>query len=187
MEKERYWTFLVYPESVEENWINILSETGLVVGISPLHDKDKNNDMEESQKKPHYHVLICFNGPTTYKRVAKICESIKATIPKRVLSPIGIIRYFTHKDNPEKYQYEENEIRGINGFDYKEFIGLSATQENAICIAVCKLIKNQGFKEYTKLVDYLIEEDLKDMFDMVKNKAYFFSTYITSKRHMEEK
>ena len=56
-----------------------------------------------------------------------------------------------------------------------------------MCIAVCKLIKNQGFKEYTKLVDYLIEEDLKDMFDMVKNKAYFFSTYITSKRHMEEK
>lgn len=186
MEKERYWSIIVYPESAPKDWIQILNETGLQIGISPLHDKDKNIGEIEEIKKAHYHILLCFNGPTTYNRVNKICEKLNSPIPKRVLSPIGLIRYFTHKDNPEKYQYNEDDIKGLNGFDYKEFIGLSVTQQNQMKIAVCKLIKNIGIKEYKELIDYLIENQLNDMFSIVSDKTIFFNTYLTSKRHSED-
>lgn len=185
MEKERYWSLIVYPESCPENWIQILAETGLEVGISPLHDKDINTEDEEL-KKPHYHLLLCFNGPTTYNRVLKLANLLNAPIPKRVISPIGLIRYFTHMDNPEKYQYKEEDIRGINGFDYKEFVGLSVSQQNAMKIAVCKLIQNLGITEYKELIDYLVKEGLNDMFSIVSDKTIFFNTYLTSARHSKD-
>ena len=50
MEKERYWSFILYPESAPENWKEILQETGLQIAISPLHAKYINPDGE--LKKP---------------------------------------------------------------------------------------------------------------------------------------
>lgn len=55
--KGRNWAFLVYPESLPSNWEDIITETGLPMAFSPLHDKDVNPNGEE--KKPHYHV-ICY-------------------------------------------------------------------------------------------------------------------------------
>ena len=82
--KERHWTFVLYPESAPENWIDFLQQLGLPCAFSPLHDKDINPTGEE--KKAHYHVLICFPGPTTYNKVLDITKSLNATIPQRVLS-----------------------------------------------------------------------------------------------------
>ena len=60
--KKRNWTFLVYPESAPADWVSKLQATGLPVAISPLHDKDINPDGE--LKKAHYHVIVCYSGPT---------------------------------------------------------------------------------------------------------------------------
>ena len=56
-DKNRYWTFLIYPESAPKDWKDILQQTFLPVAISPLHDKDLNADGEK--KKPHYHIIVC--------------------------------------------------------------------------------------------------------------------------------
>ena len=113
--KSRYWSFIVYPESVCDNWINDLTEKGCVFAVSPLHDKDINPTGE--LKKPHYHVLIQFDGPTTYKNVKEnICDLIGATIPKNVISMRGYYRYLCHLDNPEKYQYDVNDIQTYGGY-----------------------------------------------------------------------
>ena len=129
----RYWTFITYPESVEENWIDKLQEIGLQFAISPLHDKDiekcltpedfKKPNLIEIMgdkyyyKKPHYHVLVMYEGPKTYKSVKEeICDKIGATIPKKVESIRGYYRYLTHMDNPEKAQYKQEEIKEYNGF-----------------------------------------------------------------------
>lgn len=184
MEKERYWTFIMYPESMPENWKEILQESGLQIGISPLHDRDINAD--ETQKKEHYHVLLCFNGPTTYKRVMKLIEPINGTIAKRVISPIGMVRYFTHKDNPEKAQYNEEEIISINGFDPKDFNGITKSMEENLKRAIIDIIRIKKIEEYAVLIDYLRDNELYDMFDIASNKTIFFNTYLTSFRHKEK-
>ena len=53
--KGRNWAFVMYPESMPDNWYDLLQATGLPFAISPLHDKDLNPD--GSQKKAHYHVM----------------------------------------------------------------------------------------------------------------------------------
>ena len=51
----RSWAFVMYPDSMPDNWEEIISSTGLPMAISPLHDKDINPTGEI--KKPHYHVF----------------------------------------------------------------------------------------------------------------------------------
>ena len=42
--KKRNWAFVIYPESLPEDWLDILRMSGLPIAISPLHDKDVNAD-----------------------------------------------------------------------------------------------------------------------------------------------
>ena len=67
MKKKRYWAFVLYPESAPDNWRDFLQQTGLQVAISPLHDKDI--DPTGLPKKSHYHIILCYDGPTTFNNV----------------------------------------------------------------------------------------------------------------------
>lgn len=180
-DKNRHWTFLVYPESAPTNWKEILQETGCQIAISPLHDKDENPDNE--LKKPHYHILICFPGPTTFKKVNSLCSQLNSPIPKRVLSIIGIYRYFTHLDNPEKYQYNEEDIVVLNGFDIKEYNGLTASQTLVIKKAIQKLILDLNLTEYSDLMDYIIKNLSNDFYQVASNNTLFFDRYLSSRRN----
>ena len=123
--KSRYWTFLIYPDSAPDSWIDILTSTGLPISISPLHDKDKDLDVI---KKPHYHVLACWDGPTTYNCVKNLTDSLNSPIPQAVMSVRGAYRYQCHLDNPEKFQYSNNERILLNGFDIFNYSNLTDSE-----------------------------------------------------------
>lgn len=176
--KGRYWAVIGYPESLKENWINELEETGLVFCISPLHNKDINPDGEK--KKEHYHILIEFNGPTTYKYVKEnISDKIKATIPKKIESLRGYYRYLTHEDNPEKAQYNREDIKEYNGFKLE----LTTTETTIIKKKICQIIQNLKIKEYCDLMDYFEEIGDNDYWEIASNHTYFFDKYICSYRN----
>ena len=40
-DKARYFTFLLYPESIPADWKQRLELIGVPIAISPLHDRDK--------------------------------------------------------------------------------------------------------------------------------------------------
>lgn len=184
MEKERYWTFIMYPQSMPKNWKEYLQETGLKIAISPLHNKDKNAD--ETQKKEHYHVLLCFNGPTTYCRVEKITKYLKATIPKRVMSVIGIIRYFTHKDNPEKEQYNEEDIISINGLDIKDYDGLTQTRIQYLKKEIVRYIRENRIYDYSVLYDKMLDEGNLESCEVISTNTIFFNSYLKSRKWIKE-
>ena len=73
-EKAKYWAFVAYPDSLPENWQEILISTGLPCVVSPLHDADINAD--DTQKKPHYHIIMCFSNTTTYTNAKKITDDV---------------------------------------------------------------------------------------------------------------
>ena len=49
-EKARYFTFLLYPESIPSDWELKLELLGVPIAVSPLHDRDKS-DVEGQQYK----------------------------------------------------------------------------------------------------------------------------------------
>ena len=104
--KKREWTFVLYPESAPSDWRDIIRQRGLVAAASPLHDKDINAD--GTPKKPHHHIIVVYDGPTTFSNVSALSVGeLNGTIPKVLDSPRGMYTYFTHEDNPEKAQYNK--------------------------------------------------------------------------------
>lgn len=180
MLKKRNWTTIVYLDSVKEGWIDELQQTGLEVAISPIHDKDKNPTGEI--KKPHFHVVICYPGPTTKACVQELSDTLlSGVLVKPIESIRGMYRYLTHKDNPEKHQYNESDIILLNGFDPANI--MSNADENAIKLALVMYIKEHNIYDYSVLVDTLACEDNADFLHVAMSKTIFFNTYLSSRRN----
>lgn len=179
--KKRNWTFVLYPESAPKDWQEKLKLSGLMCAVSPLHDKDINPTGEP--KKAHYHVLLVYSGPTTYNSVAKFTASLNATIPQPLESVRGMYRYFSHKDNPEKYQYNESEIILINGFNIADLVELTKSEVNEIKLSILKLIREVDILEYADLVDTLADSEMFVEYDIAINNTFFFNSYIASRRN----
>lgn len=182
--KKRNWAFVLYPESAPKDWREQLKISGLMAAISPLHDKDINPTGEP--KKAHYHILLVYSGPTTYNAVAKFTASFNATIPQALESVRGMYRYFSHKDNPEKYQYDERDIMTVNGFNIADLVELSKSEVNEIKKSILMLIREAAFVEYADLVDFLIDNEMWTEYDVAINNTFFFNSYIASRRHSYE-
>jgi hypothetical protein len=181
--KARSWAFIVYPESAPKEWREMLQQTGLQFAISPLHDSDK--DPTEEEKKAHWHVIAVWRNPTTGASVRKITESVKAPVPIPLNDMRGHYRYLTHKENPEKFQYDEKDITTINGFSILDFVEKSRSEVNAFKRAIQRLILELDITEYAVLMVYLDEQDMYDEYDIASSHTYFFDKFIASRRNMQ--
>lgn len=182
--KSRYWAFLMYPDSRPVDWEDQLQSTGLPIAISPLHDRDTNDD--GTIKKPHWHVLLCFDGPTTLNCIQDISARVNGTTIIPVNSVRGMYRYHLHEDNPEKFEYwkypEEYQRTFINGFDIKDYSSLTSQEEVAMHALIFRYINEQKIFEYSDLVDYCMNEDMQ-AFDFVVHHTLVFNSYCASRRH----
>lgn len=180
--KARYWSFFLYPDSAPENWMYQLQMTGLPFVVSPLHDKDTNPTGEA--KKAHYHVIVCYNGPTTYSNVKKtITDPFNQPHPQYLQSVKGMYRYLTHKDNPEKFQYDEKDILPMNGFTIEDYAELSITDEDRIYDAIEQIIFENEITELYELTTFLKENNLSELKSFVRRHTYYIEKLISSLRH----
>lgn len=183
MIKKRNWGAVVYPESAPDDWKEILKLKGLSFAVSPLHDKDVNPTGET--KKAHYHIILSFSGPTTDKTVNEIMKELNQPIAIPLESVRGYYRYFTHKDNPEKYQYNDKEIELFNAFDVSDIMNAFEVYQTLKSIQL--LIIEENLFEYSDLLDYLLSHDYVEMWNVACSHTLFLNSYITSKRHKHEK
>lgn len=181
--KKRNWGFVLYPESAPTDWIEILKIKGLAWACSPLHNKDI--DPTGEKKKEHYHIILCYDNPTTYNNVKTITDELNQPIPIPLESVKGYYRYFTHKDNPDKYQYNDSDIKTYNGFDVNDILN---SYEVYQCIKMIQnLIIENDIIEYCDLMDYLLQSEFMDLWNVASSHTLFFNSYISSKRHSFEK
>lgn len=179
--KARNWCFICYPDSLPINWIDILISRGMPFAISPLHEHDIDYGTGKI-KKPHYHVILCYNGPTTYNHVCElVVEELGQPCPKVLDSVQGYFRYFTHKDNADKYQYDEKDIKVYNGFDLQDVLSNHDTM--IIIKRIQSIIIEKNIFEYCDLLDYLNKSDLYDDFYIAATKTFLFTNYLVSRRN----
>lgn len=182
----RSWAFIIYPESLPENWKEIIVETGLPMTISPLHDKDNNPTGEK--KKAHYHVICYYENATTYNNVKQnVTDKLNGTIPIKLESMRGMYRYHLHLDNPEKYQYDDRDRTFYNGFDIDFASKLTRTEINKLIREIHTFINNNDIVEYIDLLDILKDNDLFDMYDIAISNTLLFKSLLDSKRNKEKK
>lgn len=184
--KKRNWTFVLYEDSCANDWEEYLTSTGVPFSYA-YHDKDMTEIGEP--KKPHYHVLMCFDGPTSYNRVMEYIDRVQAAngVVQPVGSVRGIVRYFCHKDNPDKYQYNEDVVQCRNGFDPKDYFNLTVSQTKAFKKQVIIFIRDNDIEEYSDLTDILMDSGEDDMFDIATQNTFFFTQYIKSRNNKNKK
>lgn len=184
--KSRAWAFVVYPESAPENWQDILQQTGLEFAISPLHDSD--TDPTEEDKKPHWHVIMVWrSGTATGTSARRISESVNAVLPIPLNAVRGYYRYLTHKDNPDKYQYDEGDIKLLNGFNIANYSELSSSEVEVILDQLQGLIRANGLVEYSDLIEMLEDNGMITEMRIARKHTIFFTGYLRSRRHKFER
>ncbi len=179
--KSRIWACVGYPESLPADWLDTLRETGLQVAISPLHDKD--TDPTGESKKPHYHIIFNYDGPTTYEHVKELCDSLNMTIPIKLESLRGMYRYHLHLDNPEKYQYDDRDRILLGGFDSSSVNALTKTEVDKYKNEILSFIEDNDILEYCDLLTVLLNNGMNEMLNIASSHTLLFNTFITSRRH----
>lgn len=180
--RARTWTFVLYEDSAPENWRELLDEEHIEWIESPWHDRDVNAD--GTPKKKHKHILLIFKGKKSYEQIKKITDKLKQPIPQRCHDAKGLVRYFTHQDNPEKAQYNVSDIVGHGGADVSDFMRPSNTERYKLISDMMMYIRSKGITEFQDLMDYAADEHFNDWFPLLcDNSAFVIGLYIKSQRN----
>lgn len=159
-DKARYFTFLLYPESIPADWERQLELIGVPIAISPLHDKDKSNVEGQIYKKAHYHVIYVAKNPVTADSVRKRIQRVLgvqsvAKVQIVVQSMDNVYLYLTHesKDAIEKHKhkYSKADITLLNNFDIDRYITLDVEDKDDMLNDVCDLIDDHDIANMREL------------------------------------
>ena len=175
--KSKYFCAVLYPDSTTydiDKVIKALAEEHLTFAVSPIHDRDVDED--GSLKKSHYHLLLAYSSATTLNN---ICGWFKACgMPESDLhavrvcaSGVGYYRYLTHKDNPEKAQYDDNDIRVFNDADelFKKF-SKTASDKIDDLVRIFQIVDELNTISFHTLVQYLMLNE-RDLFKLLTSSS----------------
>lgn len=163
-DKARYFTFLLYPESIPADWKQRLELIGVPIAISPLHDKDKSDVDGQTYKKAHYHVIYVARNPVTPESVR---IKIKRLLGDKSIAKVQIVirsmesmyLYLTHesKDAVEKkkHKYSKHDITLLNNFDIDRYITLDVGDKDDMLNDVCDLIDDHNLANMRELRRFL--------------------------------
>lgn len=164
-EKARYFTFLLYPESIPNDWEMRLETLGVPIAVSPLHDKDKSNVEGQKYKKPHYHVIYIAKNPVTADSVRK---KIKLLLGEKSLAMVQIALnventylYLTHESKDaiakKKHVYDKADIKLINNFDIDRYVTLDVEEKSELFNVVVGLVRAYTLQNIFDLYDFIDE------------------------------
>lgn len=181
--RDRVFATVIYPESLPSDWLDRLRATMWKGFVSPLHDKDINED--GTPKKPHYHVLIMFgqnakkNYETQIKPVFEECFEKGFSGREIIRSATGYARYLCHIDNPEKYQYRKDDVISFGGANYSVTINC-AEDNDRIQNEILDFIEDNQIMYFHQLVA-IVRKDNKEWFNFLMKSCYFTREYLKSK------
>lgn len=177
--RTRNFTTIVYPESAPENWLDILNSHHVQAFVSPLHDRDI--DPDGKTKKSHWHVLVMFDSVKTVEQAEKLFDQMGGVGCQKVNSVRGNARYLCHLDNPEKTQYDTNDVKAFAGADYQEVCSLISDKYGTIreILAFCE---DNNIINFADLLVYA-SENRNDWFRILcDNGSFVVKEYLKSRK-----
>lgn len=186
MSKHCNFAFLLYPESCNPNFINILSGLNTPVYYI-LHDKDTiiNEKGEVKPKKPHYHVMIRWENPHSENTAKKInIQCGGSGYLERLISRQGYARYLMHLDDEFKYRYDRTEVIVINDNLDKKYDDLIIADERTdnkteILAEIIRYCNHNKLIAFCQLINYCVDCRL-DWLPIVRRNANMLTAYIKS-------
>ena len=158
--KGRFFTFLLYPESLPEDWELQLEMLGAPMAISPIHDKDKSRVEGQEFKKAHYHVIYVAANPVTTHSVRM---KIQRMLGKESIAKVQFVKYkmdnmylyLTHESKDaiakKKHKYDKKDIKELNNFDLDRYVTLDVEDKDDLLNEICDVIDDHDIANYREL------------------------------------
>lgn len=115
-EAVKKFSIVAYDESLPQSISDIFSSLVSLGCIQYAYIKHDNDvDINGLPKKCHYHIYLMFENKKSYHYIAKMFGiAPNDELLKPVKSVNGLIRYFIHLDDKDKYQYCPSDIIAYN-------------------------------------------------------------------------
>lgn len=153
IEKARYWTGVLYPENMVEDWENRIGDIIQVPYAYCIHNADHNIDGED--RKTHVHLIVVFENTTTYKHAMNCFKLLGEKAINKCEAVVNIrhvYNYLIHDTETcrkqGKHLYDEScRIEG-NNFDIGSYEQVSQADKNAML---------------REMLDFVVANDMKDI------------------------
>lgn len=164
IDKARFWTGVLYPENMRENWEVEIGDIVQYPYAYCKHTRDK--DSRSEHRKDHVHIILVFPNTTTYKHAMSVFSLLSAEGKKAlnkceaVVSIRNVYDYLIHdtetckKQGKEKYAPSER-ITG-NNFDIGAFEQLGTAEKNEIFLVLSNAIKDCEIFNYMDFYEYVV-------------------------------
>lgn len=190
-----WWTFIAYPESVPERWIQKLEALGMEIAISPLHDKDKwDHDSPEmvnaetgeiipkghfykvgDKKKSHWHGIVKSDKRLSYMEANNMIRRItNGPYIQKCRSLKNEYEYFIHLGKLHKYQYDRSEIIELNGFHLEP----NKYEAGLLQCEILNTIRDNNMTKMEQLIDHY--RDQPEYVIILSAKPGIFTSLINS-------
>lgn len=187
--KHQYFTLLLYPENPRHLQLIVDIRSGKYPDATAiLHNRDIPDEVKEPKrtelqkklakvvkpcdmnitefefKKPHVHVV--YKAPYQARKTWAETRfpNIESNLIKGVNEPHAIYRYLVHQDNPEKTQYNPNEVFGCTERFYHYYNSNDALDEYIAIPMILDILDNwdysQGKPTYSKIIRICCEQGL---------------------------
>lgn len=171
--KATYFTFLLYPDSIPDNWIELLESTNLQMAISPLHNKDKTEKkelLEQGQefKKEHYHVIYIAKNAITPEAVRNRIKRLLGNQSINLVQPIATsvanaYLYLTHESKDaiakKKHVYDKKDIIHLNNFDVDRFEMFDVHEKRDMINSIVEIVKSLELTNIIELSEFFDNEE----------------------------
>lgn len=171
------YTFLSWPDDVDTKSVELaLTGLGLCWMHSPVHSDDVSKKTGE-KVKPHIHWYVGFASKPMGVKV--FMDKVKAISPaigcsqKEVViaDPLAAYDYCTHKNNPNKAQYSEDDIVESEGWCLAEYV--TATQRKEHEASERRRLKYQNKEDNNEALAEIIK-----MLGTTSDKIHCFSSLV---------
>ncbi|MBR5799499.1 MAG: replication protein [Lachnospiraceae bacterium] len=153
-----YYASLVYEESAKDNWVGILENLHIPCLISPLH----NSDIDEHGNilKPHWHILFLFETLKSRQQFSEIVEQIGSVGCEIIHCPKSYGLYLTHKNAPQKFQYDPNEIISLSGgADYLSKITISSINKYDVISEIIRFCQSEHIDCLADIIEFALDNN----------------------------
>lgn len=183
--KKQHLTLLLYQDSAPENWKNKLKELHVPFIVSPLHDKDLKQD--GTKKKPHYHIIVRFRSKKSFKQIKEaICDPLGGPHPQPVFDFPMMVRYLAHLDDPEKAQYNIEDIEVYGNIDVKQYLYNHQEYQMEILKDILNFCEVYDITEYSTICNYARDERPKWFPYVTQIFRSTVDAYVRSQRYASE-
>ena len=180
----RTWATIVYQESCSENWLDNLEQLKIPCYVSPLHDKDIAED--GSQKKPHWHVMLMFQGQKNRKNIFELVQTFQGVGAEKVEHKESYLKYLIHLNSKNKFLYDSKDVICLNGaLDYTIAISENTESRYELTSQMIEFCDEYSICYFADLVDYARKNRIDWFKLLVERNGYLLWQYIKSKTFKE--